>query len=75
METGDERPQPHVSNRLGKRTKVANEPLNGSTIERKSRIIIDKQNYSMKTEALSTLNFSAACQEISRQPNSRSETR
>jgi len=39
---------------------VANEPLKGSTLKRKSRII-DKQIYSMKTEALSTPNFSAAC--------------
>jgi hypothetical protein len=30
---------------------VANEPLKGSTLERKSHII-DKQNYLMKTEAL-----------------------
>jgi hypothetical protein len=51
---------PNISSRLAKRTKVANEPLKGSTIERKSHII-DKQNYSMKTEALSTLSFSAAC--------------
>jgi hypothetical protein len=39
---------------------VANEPLKESITERKSHII-DKQNYSMKTESLSTLNFSAAC--------------
>gem|GEM_PF-7120932 len=51
---------PNVSSRLTKRTKVANEPLKRSTIERKSHIL-DKQNYSMKTEALPTLNFSAAC--------------
>jgi len=39
---------------------VANKPLKESTALRKSHII-DKQNHSMKTEPLSTLNFSAAC--------------
>jgi hypothetical protein len=39
---------------------VANEPLKGATLERESHII-DKQNYSMKTKALSMLDFSAAC--------------
>jgi hypothetical protein len=49
-----------ISSRTGKRTKVANELLKGSSAKRKSHII-DKQKYSMKTKALSTLNFSAAC--------------
>jgi hypothetical protein len=39
---------------------VAKEPLKALTLERKSHII-DKQKYSMKKKALSTLNFSAAC--------------
>jgi hypothetical protein len=40
--------------------KVANEPLKGSSAKRKSQFI-DKQIYSMKTEAPLTVNFSAAC--------------
>ena len=52
--------RPVARRRSGRRTKVANEPLKRSTLERKSHII-DKQNYSMKTKELLILNFSAAC--------------
>jgi hypothetical protein len=48
------------ASRSGKRSKVPNQLLNGSTTERKPQII-HKLSYSMKTEAPSTLNFSAAC--------------
>jgi hypothetical protein len=55
-----ERLRPNAISRLGKRTEVANEPLKGSTLERNS-LIIDKQNFSMKTEPVLTAGFSAAC--------------